>query len=361
MLNEQVPKNLTTKKVFWNKVLKYISRVYFIGIIFLISISAVDFYLKDKISGVRPSDISIPFIATGNDITNVSCESDEIPLIQKGENVTQKIRRDLDNDGVKELLVVYESMTPGWEGMPMPSDRLNLFSCENNNLVLSEQISPMISLGFITYESGSAVISNDPSNDNEWFLLLKKGKDYGRIYPIEERQKVLNKFGIIPSNEDRTGSPKVIDNKIVETLSEINSDKELVIVYEFKNNQLNVVSSEQLKKISINARDLKYPANLECEYTSDSKSFTGCVPNIVNGFSATYRFSGSSNAISDSIYLLSIDPTDSNCINWQKSNQYKQEGCISMEGGKNYAVYANSNTTPVISDFNALIKLNKSY
>ncbi len=299
--------------------------------------------------------------------TDISCESNKIPLIQNDEHVAKENREDLDKDGVKELMVIYEKTVPGWEGMPMPSYRFTLFTCNNNKLVASYKVDSYSSgsFDFLNYESGKSVFLGGYGG---WYLLVKNGGNFEKLSPTDQRLQELQKVGVVYHDGYHTQA-KIIDNKIEEVVPGFSnndplccpSKPEIKIVYEFKNKDFNVISTSQWKTVTVNARDFKYPGNWLCKY-SDGNTSHICENNIINSHTYTFHIypaDGVGNETNDSISFLSIDPTDTQCVNWLKINTFKKENCISKDGGKNYAVYTNSTYTPVVNVFNSFLEINR--
>ncbi len=327
----------------------------------IVVLSTIGAFLSFRNSNNRNGDVSVVVGTTNND-TKISCESNQIPLVGKEEHVTKQIREDIDNDGTKELIVIYEKTVPGWEGMPTLEDRFALFSCENNSLVESYRDNSL-TFDFINYESGKAIYLNGSEG---WYLLLKNNLGIKKVFPDDERSKEIEKLGI-KYYTNRYKKVSVVNNKIEEILpgySETDSisgpsKPEVKIIYEFKDLKFNAVSVSSWNNVEVNGRTFVYPYNWQCEYNDGTVS-KQCAKNTIN--THTYKFSfytTEKKNINDAINFFTINPSDNQCSFWLKINSFQHMGCISLEGGKNYAVYTNSNLQSVIDDLNLFIKTNQ--
>lgn len=297
-------------------------------------------------------------------VTTTSCESSTVPLIRTGERIVKQTKEDLDRDGIKELMVIYGKTVPGFEGMSMPSYRFTLFTCIGGSLVASYSLDSYSSdsFDFISYESGKAVFLDG----REWYLLLKNGKEFEKKSASSERLQQIEKLGVV-YHDGYHSSARVSNNKIEEILPGFAlgdalccpSKAEVKIIYEFKTGVFIASSISQWRSVTVNAREFKYPANWLCEYM-DGNTLKQCKDNIINTHTFTFHLYPTSNKnISNSISFLSIDPIDNQCINWLKNNTHEQEACIYMDGGKNYAVYADSDLQTITNGFNLFVQTNK--
>jgi hypothetical protein len=296
-----------------------------------------------------------------NSATNISCDSDKVPFIAQDERVNTK-KIDLDGDGSSELIVTYDREISGWEGMPDTISRASVFVCDNNTWKESYKINPGAVLGEIDYEKNKGIVVN--SYGGGWSILLKNGERFYIINPDESRAIVFKKY-----NDEYQSNTyrflRIIDNTVEEILPGFTPNypyteglkPEIKITYGVKDNKVYVISTSAWKVFNINARDIKYPANWLCEL-NDSGSIKPCGNN--GPWEPKYTFYPTdSKEDSDSIFLQTIYPGDTNCINWIKENTFSQKGCISYDGGKNYAVYSNSKKQSIIDAFKLFIDSNK--
>ncbi len=296
-----------------------------------------------------------------NSATKISCSSDQIPLIANGETADSK-RIDMDKDGIDELIVTYSREVSGWEGMPDTITRVSFFTCENNILKESYKINPGIVLGEISAEGhiGLAVNTYD-----DWSVFLKNGATFHKIIPEESRNVALKKYNMqFQSNNYRP--LKVINNSVEEIIPGFTPNypytegarPEIKIIYTVKDTTIVVTSISDSKVLEVNAREIRYPTNWLCEF-NDGESIKPCGNNIPGSHMFEFTFYPTASKVSeDSIFLQSIYPGDNNCLSWIKQNSFLHEGCISYDGGKNYAVYSNSKKTSIVSAFHTFIDRN---
>lgn len=337
---------------------KGFSFVVLLIIIALLTVGGVIYYFN-----IRNTDLPSRVDDSNNKI-KVSCDSDKIPLMREGEYVAKKISEDIDMDGIKELIVTYEKEVPGWEGVPMPQDRFAFFSCKNNLLVELYNDDLAYSFDLVNYESGKAILIN---NSEGWYLLIKKGGNYEKLYASNQRLQELKKINVRYLSEDPSRYANVVNNNIVEILKGYQegdyfsnpTGPEVEITYEYKNNNFEVISVNRWKIVSLNAREFKYPGDWLCRYGLDSNPYE-CRYKIDVAYNDTFHMysTGDSKEEFNSISLLAISPKDNQCMEWKQTNKHKLQGCISMDGGKNYAVYTDSKLESVIKSFDLFLKIN---
>ncbi len=354
------PQTSNPKRINWKIIL---------GIFLLVIVVVIIFFLINKKS-LLSIPISRNIVGTK---TAISCASDVTPIIEEGEKVTKKVKQDFDNDGSEELLVVYEKMVPGWEGMPMPQNRLAIFTCRDNFLVASFEASPFFddTIGMINYSSRQALLLTRYGGG--WDLLVKKGDDFQKISPDAQRDIELEKLGVVSMSG--YGIPvSVLDNVIRESVPVTpTGDESLLcaegdayakISYKFEDQKFYTLTSSLEKQLEKLGNVFKYPSNWSCANFDGSDIRTKPVADYRNAYKL---YPTSSRNVVDAI-SISLPEKDVSCESWMKNTSYKHKACLMLDEDRSYAddidhliVYTNSTSPAVVEGFNLFVKTNEDF